>query len=151
MPDNLPTALTAADASIVKGMLSRGDRQHDIAAWFGVNSGRIADIAKNRKHPDTLAAPPHTLPPPGPHSYFAPRPGMSLSDQTLQALAALDLKWSRSLAEQREELLRQTHERRQTNEKLDLLLRQILKVQRDLKIVEQPATPKSTRLRPLTA
>jgi len=26
-------------------MLDRGDRQHDIAAWFGVNGGRIAEIS----------------------------------------------------------------------------------------------------------
>ena len=31
------------DAAVVKGMLLRGDRRHDIAAWFGV-SGRIAEI-----------------------------------------------------------------------------------------------------------
>jgi hypothetical protein len=38
-------SLTAAHAALVKGMLKRGDRQHDIAAWFGVNGGRIAEIA----------------------------------------------------------------------------------------------------------
>ena len=37
-------SLNSADAAIVKGMLARGDRQHDIAAWFGVNGGRVADI-----------------------------------------------------------------------------------------------------------
>ena len=31
--------LTEYDAALVKGMLARGDRQHDIAAWFGVNGG----------------------------------------------------------------------------------------------------------------
>ena len=36
--------LTVADAAQVKGMLLRGDRQHDIAAWFGVNGGRISEI-----------------------------------------------------------------------------------------------------------
>lgn len=30
--------LSSADAALVKGMLARGDRQHDIAAWFGVNA-----------------------------------------------------------------------------------------------------------------
>ena len=34
-------SLTAAHAALVKGMLKRGDRQHDIAAWFGVNGGRV--------------------------------------------------------------------------------------------------------------
>ena len=36
------------EVSIVKGMIARGDRQHDIAAWFGVNGGRIADIATGK-------------------------------------------------------------------------------------------------------
>ena len=30
-------ALDENDAAIVKGMLARGDRQHDVAAWFGSN------------------------------------------------------------------------------------------------------------------
>ena len=37
--------LNEGDAAIVKGMIGRGDRQHDIAAWFGVNGGRIGEIA----------------------------------------------------------------------------------------------------------
>jgi hypothetical protein len=42
-------SLTEADAALVKGMLARGDRQHDIAAWFGVNGGRIAEISTGQK------------------------------------------------------------------------------------------------------
>jgi hypothetical protein len=37
-------------------MLARGDRQHDIALYFGVNGGRIGEIAtgdKSRQHQDT--------------------------------------------------------------------------------------------------
>jgi hypothetical protein len=48
-------------------MLARGDRQHDIAAWFGVNGGRIADIATGKKFPDVKAASPNELPAPGPY------------------------------------------------------------------------------------
>jgi hypothetical protein len=44
-------SLNSVDAAIVKGMLSRGDRQHDIAAWFGVNGGRVADIKTGRLSP----------------------------------------------------------------------------------------------------
>ena len=33
-------ALNMIDAAVIKGMLLRGDQRHDIAAWFGVNSGR---------------------------------------------------------------------------------------------------------------
>jgi hypothetical protein len=31
------------ETRVVKGMLARGDRQHDIASYFGVNGGRIAE------------------------------------------------------------------------------------------------------------
>ena len=62
--------LTAADAAVIKGMLDRGDRQHDIAAWFGVNSGRIAEIATGTRFPEVQAAAHDVLPPAGPY----PRP-----------------------------------------------------------------------------
>lgn len=58
--------LTEREAAIVKGMLGRGDRQHDIAAWFGVNGGRVADISTGRTF--SRVAPIHAnLPPPGPY------------------------------------------------------------------------------------
>lgn len=58
--------LTKAEAAIVKGMLIRGDRQHDIASWFGVNGGRIGEISKGHQFFDV---PPQTdgLPRPGPY------------------------------------------------------------------------------------
>ena len=59
--------LDDSDASIVKGMLARGDRQHDIAAWFGVNGGRIAEIATGVKFPSVRTAPEADLPPRGPY------------------------------------------------------------------------------------
>lgn len=61
-------SLTEADAAIVKGMLARKDRQHDIAAWFGVNGGRIAEIATGNAFPDVMPTV-HELPPPGPYVY----------------------------------------------------------------------------------
>jgi hypothetical protein len=48
-------------------MLARGDRQHDIAAWFGVNGGRIAEIATGAKFSNVPVAAANTLPPPGPY------------------------------------------------------------------------------------
>lgn len=60
-------SLTSADAAIVKGMLARGDRQHDIAAWFGVNAGRIADIATQKTFTEVTPASTDKLPPPGPY------------------------------------------------------------------------------------
>ncbi len=64
--DNSGNKLTEDDVSIVKGMLLRGDRQHDIASWFGVNGGRIGEVSKGRKF---LRVSPQTtnLPPPGPY------------------------------------------------------------------------------------
>lgn len=55
MPSTSGISLTEAEAAIAKGMILRGDRQHDIAAWFGVNSGRIADMSSNRKFPNVSA------------------------------------------------------------------------------------------------
>ena len=58
--------LSDEDASVVKGMLDRGDRQHDIAAWFGVNGGRIAEISTGSKFAN-VATQKYDLPPPGPY------------------------------------------------------------------------------------
>lgn len=58
--------LTETDAALVKGMLRRGDRQHDIAAWFGVNGGRIAEIATSDRYGSVPPAKDELLPPPGP-------------------------------------------------------------------------------------
>ena len=60
-------ALNEEDAAVVKGMLQRGDRQHDIAAWFGVNGGRIGEISTGAKFAKVLSAPMSELPPPGPY------------------------------------------------------------------------------------
>jgi hypothetical protein len=60
-------SLTDSEASIAKGMIVRGDRQHDIAAWFGVNGGRIGDISTGRKFASVTAASMDKLPPPGPY------------------------------------------------------------------------------------
>ncbi len=57
--------LTNSDASVVLGMVARGDRDHDIAAWFGVNQGRIAEV-KDGSHGSIPVAAADTLPPKGP-------------------------------------------------------------------------------------
>ena len=57
-------SLTKADVRLVLGMIIRGDRHHDIAAWFGVNQGRIAD-AQDGKYGMPDAAPANELPPQG--------------------------------------------------------------------------------------
>lgn len=65
---NSGISLSEADAALVKGMLGRGDRQHDIAAWFGVNGGRIAEIATGLRFDHIDAAAENDLPPSGPYA-----------------------------------------------------------------------------------
>jgi hypothetical protein len=45
-------------------MIARGDRKHDIAAWFGLNQGRIAEV-EDGEHGPPIVAPPEQLPPSG--------------------------------------------------------------------------------------
>ena len=59
--------LSAFDAALIKGMLLRGDRQHDIVAWFGLNSERVAEIAMGARFAEVDAAMASELPPPGPY------------------------------------------------------------------------------------
>ena len=56
--------ITAEQAAIAKGLLLRGEKQHDIAAYFGENGGRIAEIAKGYRHPDVQPAAARALPTP---------------------------------------------------------------------------------------
>jgi hypothetical protein len=46
-------------------MLARGDRHHDIAAWFGVNQARIAEVKGGELYPDVSPSRPEELPPQG--------------------------------------------------------------------------------------
>jgi hypothetical protein len=63
-------------------MQKRGDRDHDIAAWFGVNQGRVAE-AKQGKFGSVTPAASGDLPPKGP-------PGIKGQRVRNQAEAALD-------------------------------------------------------------
>lgn len=66
MPANASgISLSNQDIPVVLGMDARGDRSHDIAAWFGVNQGRIKE-AKDGKFGTPAAAPASSLPPKGP-------------------------------------------------------------------------------------
>lgn len=56
-------SLNARDASVVLGMVARNDRDHDIAAWFGVNQGRIADVKDGKYGTPPIS---QNLPPKGP-------------------------------------------------------------------------------------
>jgi len=50
-------SLSKGDARIVLGKEDRGDRNHDIAAWFGVNQGRVAEV-KSGDFGNLVMAPP---------------------------------------------------------------------------------------------
>lgn len=58
--------LVKTDAPIIFGMVARDDRDHDIAAWFGVNQGRIAEVKDGSKFGIVGAAHASQLPPSGP-------------------------------------------------------------------------------------
>ena len=53
-----------ADVPAILGMVARGDRKHDIAAWFGLNQGRIAEV-EDGKYGSPPMAPANQLPPSG--------------------------------------------------------------------------------------
>ena len=57
-------ALTNKEARTILGMVARGDDNHHIAAWFGVNQGRIAEV-KAGSHGSLEPAPATELPPRG--------------------------------------------------------------------------------------
>ena len=147
-------ALTEAEAALIKGMLRRGDRQQDIAAWFRCNSGRIAEINKGWRHPKVKAAPAALLPPPGPYhlaalgSGQATQPGGLSEDQKKSADMAVAV-----LADFEARLLKElstaTHERRQTNELVTRLMSQQAELRRLLGALERPQTPRINRRRPL--
>ena len=71
-------------------MLARGDRQHDIAAYFGVNGGRIGEVVTgDNVYPTAKAAPEDKLPPPGPYlTKFALN---SVIETLNEALTAIEL------------------------------------------------------------
>jgi hypothetical protein len=52
------------DVPLILAMVARGDRRHDIAAWFGLNQGRIAEVEEGR-HGRPAHAPLTQLPPSG--------------------------------------------------------------------------------------
>lgn len=79
-------ALSEGEIASVKGMLLRGDRQHDIASYFGVNGGRIAEISTGPTGSGVAGSPPEDLPPAGP--YMAGRSALRARD-TLIALRDL--------------------------------------------------------------
>ena len=72
-PPARPRALSSQQAALIKGMLARGDRQSDIAAYFSCNQGRVAEISTGAKFAEVIPASADQLPPRGPY-----RPGSSI-------------------------------------------------------------------------
>lgn len=79
-------AFNYAEVATIKGMIKRGDRLHDIAAYFGVNGGRISEINTGQRDPEVQAAATEELPPAGP--YMAGRSALRARN-TLVALREL--------------------------------------------------------------
>lgn len=48
-------AIGEAEMPVVLAMVARGDRKHDIAAWFGVNQGRIKQAEQGKWGTPALA------------------------------------------------------------------------------------------------
>lgn len=75
--------LSNQEIKLAKGFLALGHKQHDIAAHFGVNAGRIAEIAKGSIGAGIKAAAPNELPKIGKSEplprYFTPQ--QSLQEQ----------------------------------------------------------------------
>lgn len=66
-------------------MLERGDKQHDIAAFFGVNGGRVAEVANGTcDYPTAPAIEESKLPPPGP--YVSPRSVFEIREALTEAI-----------------------------------------------------------------
>lgn len=55
----------------IRGMIERGDRHHDIASFFGVNQGRIAEVKEGKRFSEIPSADREELPPKGP--YLTPK------------------------------------------------------------------------------
>lgn len=78
---------STSEIAVVKGMIARGDKQSDIAAYFGVNGGRISEVNTQKQGADVKPAPQDQLPPPGP--YFASGRSTIRATETLAALRDL--------------------------------------------------------------
>jgi hypothetical protein len=56
--------VTDEDVPLILAMVARGDRRHDVGAWFGLNQGRIREVEKG-DYGLPLSAPANQLPPSG--------------------------------------------------------------------------------------
>jgi len=69
-------------------MLDRGDKQHDIASYFGVNGGRIAEVSTGScDYPNATPFPEDKLPPSGP--YVGAKTVFEIKEGLLEAVALI--------------------------------------------------------------
>ena len=61
------TVLSYQDACDILGMIKRGDHSQDIAVWFGLNIGRVAEVKSGARHPTAIPTEASALPPAGPY------------------------------------------------------------------------------------
>lgn len=59
-------SLTSNDGKKIVGMAARGDKHHDIAAYFGENQARVAEVLSGQMFGNISAAPADELPIKGP-------------------------------------------------------------------------------------
>jgi predicted oxidoreductase len=78
----------AEDVPLIKAMLIRGDLQSDIAAYFGINSGRIAEIHLGNRFADIAPASEDALPPRGP--YLAARSAIAARNTLIRLRTEID-------------------------------------------------------------
>lgn len=118
---------TVTDAAIIKGMLKRGDNQHDIAAYFGVDSGRISETNTGKRYQGVAPAARHVLPPPG-------SPLEHARSATIQITGVAEKFWACM---------------QRTEQKVDQLQHQLAAFGRRIGVIEEPRTPRITRRKPL--
>jgi hypothetical protein len=92
--------LSDTDAAIIKGMIARGDKQHDIASWFGQNGGRVGEISTGDEFSGVVAAT-ADLPPIGPYIFSGTMDGDKSAlerarEQLLTSVAWLDEQIAKS-------------------------------------------------------
>jgi hypothetical protein len=126
-PGEVERWATAADAALIRGMLERGDKQSDVAAWFGTNSGRICETRTGKRFKDVPPAPSDQLPPAGPH----------VSAPAVVEITGIAAEFRR--------------EQQRTNEKLDHVLRQLAAFGRKVGVIEPPRAPRIGRHKPMEA
>lgn len=61
------SCLDEEGAAIFEGMLVGGERQHDIAAWFGLNGGHFKEISTSANFAEVKSSKSKDLPPQRPY------------------------------------------------------------------------------------